>query len=130
MTTQLETPPEQVMKVVELLPDDELDQFVKKVMVYRAQRKAPHLSARESELLLKINRGLSDDLLQRWEELIDKRDNDLLTPEEYAELLKLTEQVEWFDSERAECLAELALLRGIPLPDLMQQLGIQKQPHG
>ena len=54
---------EQLLKALEQMPTDELDQFVDRVVVLRAQRRAPHLSEKESELLLKINRGLPDNLL-------------------------------------------------------------------
>ena len=65
-------------------------------------------------------------LLDRWQQLIDKRDDLTLTPAEHHELIRLTEDVERFDSERIEGLAELALLRGVPLQELMRQLGLQK----
>ncbi len=45
-------------------------------------------------------------------------------PEEYSELLQLTDQVELLDAKRVEYLVELALLRKQPLPLLMEELGL------
>jgi len=85
---------------------------------------APRLSADEAALLLKINQGLAPALQQRYDELLEKRDARTLTPAEYQELLALTDQVEAFNLERVQALADLARLRQVSLPEVMQQLGL------
>lgn len=95
------------------------------VIALQAQRKAPSLPQAEAELLLKINQGMPSELQQRYDELISKRRAEILTPEEYEELLYLTEQIEHLEARRMECLAELARLRKTSLTSLMENLRIQ-----
>jgi hypothetical protein len=78
----------------------------------------------ESELLIKINRGLPAKVQARLNELTVKRQAERLTPEEYGELLRLTDQVEAVEAARATALAQLATLRGVSLSTLMRDLGI------
>jgi len=103
----------------------ELEDFVAEVITLRAKRQAPSLSRRESELLTKINQHLTAELQDRFDELVIKRQEEILTTVEHAELLTLTEQVERIDVERIEALAQLAKLRGISVDELMDQLGIK-----
>jgi hypothetical protein len=63
----------------------------------------------ESELLIKINGCIPHDLQERYFELIDKRRSETLTPGEYNELLKLTDEVEKRDVKRVEFLKEYKL---------------------
>jgi hypothetical protein len=46
---------------------------VAEVLKLRAQQEAPNLSALESELLLKINQGISEEMQQRFDQLVAKR---------------------------------------------------------
>ncbi len=82
------------------------------------------LSDTESELLMKINEGVPDTVQRRYDELIAKRRKESLTPEEYSELLELTDQMELLDARRLASLAELARIRNKPLTLLMNELGI------
>jgi hypothetical protein len=63
------------------------------------------------------------------EELIEKRRNELLTPEEHTELLRLTAEMEKLDAQRVEALSLLATVRKTTLSRLMQQLGIPVHSH-
>jgi hypothetical protein len=76
-------------------------------------------------LLLKINQPVPADLQRRYEELIARRDERTLSPEEHQELLRLTDQVELLEAERVRHLIELAGLRKVSLDDLMRQLGLE-----
>ena len=120
---------EQLLNAALQLPRAELDQFVKKLLSLRRQSEIPQLPMRESELLLKINQGVPAQLQQRFDQLVEKRRDNTLTPGEYQELLALTEQIEQFDVERLQWLIELAQLRGLTLDELMQQLGINPRPY-
>ncbi|MFW0859217.1 MAG: hypothetical protein AAGB97_03420 [Dehalococcoidia bacterium] len=62
----------------------------------------------EAKLLLKINEGFPPELRKRYNELIAKRRAESLTPDEYDELLCLTDEVESLEALRMEYLAELA----------------------
>ncbi|MDQ3814460.1 MAG: STAS/SEC14 domain-containing protein [Armatimonadota bacterium] len=102
----------------------ELDQLLDGVLTLRARRRAPNLSSAESTLLLIINEPLPTAVQERFDELRSKLPERTLTPDEHRELLELTDQKEMHWARRIEAAAELALLRGVPLPSLLQQLGI------
>jgi hypothetical protein len=114
-----------LVKAVEQLPAAELRQFTAQVLALNAKRIAPSVTQEEATLLLQINTSLPADVQRRFDELIVKRDAETLNPEEYAELLRLTQQVEAFDMVRLEALTKLAALRGVTLPVLMRQLELR-----
>jgi hypothetical protein len=120
---------EDLLKAMEQLETAELERFVERLIDLKAQRSAPSLAPCETELLAKINRGLPADLAARYQELIQRRRAETLSPEEHAELLRLSDQVEQLEVERVEALAELASLRGTSLSRLMAELGIQAPPN-
>ncbi len=116
---------DELLKAVGRLSQPDLEQFVFQVIALRAQRQAPGLPRVESELLLKINEGIPSDVQKRYNELIAKRQAEVLTPDEYEELLQMVQQVEKLEARRVEYLAELARLRGMALTTLMENLGIR-----
>lgn len=116
---------DQLLSAAQQLPRREFDQFVTRVLSLRAERGAPVLPAAESDLLLKVNHPVPDDLQHRYDELLARRDARTLTSEEHEELLALTDQVELLEAERMQHLIELAQLRRITLDELMNQLGLQ-----
>jgi hypothetical protein len=89
-----------------------------------------HLTARESELLKEINRGLPPDIWHRYDELAAKRRDETLTDPEHRELLALGDQIETAHVHRIAVLAELARVRGVELDALMKQLGIGPRARG
>src|SRR5262245_37038433 len=99
---------EELLKAVQQLELPELERFVSEVVALRARRRAPCLSQPEAELLQNINRGLPEAARQRYADLMAKRDEETLTPEEHAELLRLTDQAERLQAERMESLVALA----------------------
>jgi hypothetical protein len=72
-----------------------------------------------------IRQELSLEVRKRYSELIAKRDAETLTPTEYDELLRLTDDVENWQAQRLGYLAELADLREMPFRALVKQLGIK-----
>ncbi len=94
-------------------------------LVPPAPRKAPRLSKKETELFLKINRGLSEKQRQRLDDLNEKIEESFLTDEEHAELMRLTNRVERLWVERLRAIIDLAKLRKIPPEELMRQLEIE-----
>ncbi len=82
----------------------------------------------EAELLERIKRGLPGETEQRYRQLIAERQAEVLTPVALEELKSLTDQAEKLQVERTEHLVELAELRGVPLTDLMTELGIEPSP--
>ena len=91
----------------------------------RARRRAPTLPKREAELLQLINRGLSLEKRQRYNDLNDALSAENITDEEQQEWLSLIEQVKQFDVERLRNLIELAQLRRLDLDELIKQLGLR-----
>ncbi len=78
-----------------------------------------------AELLRNINRGMPDELQNRYRELIAIRHAETLTESEHTELLHLTNQIEKYDTERLKYLTELARIRKISLTELLDELGIE-----
>jgi hypothetical protein len=113
----------------QLSPAD-FQQFVAGVLDLRAERQSPRLTAAEADLLLRINAGLPAELRERLGELDDKRNAGTLTPDEHAELLRLTGEVERREAERVAALTELAQLRRTSLAAVMNQLGIRTPADG
>jgi hypothetical protein len=114
-----------LLEAVERLNLSELERFLSRVLALQAQRKAPHLSVKESALLTKINQGLPLKIRTRLNQLVSKRRANTLTQEEHAELLRLIDHLEEAEARRAEALAQLAKLRGVSMTALMRELGIR-----
>jgi uncharacterized protein YjgD (DUF1641 family) len=72
--------------------------------------------------LLQVARNLPPEIQQRWDELLEKRDDAILTTSEYVELLQLTEVVEELNLQRMTALSQLAQERGVDLRTMVQQL--------
>ena len=90
---------------------------------------APKLPVAEATLLLEINRGLSPQSWRRYSELKEKRRAETLTPEEQAELISFSDQMEELNVRRMERLIELARLRKTSVDALMDELGIKSPPY-
>lgn len=84
------------------------------------------MSKVESELMQEINRGVPPGTQARYDELIAKRQSETLTPDEYEELLSLTDEVEKLDAQRVEHLKELAGICGMTLNELMEDIALSK----
>jgi len=120
---------EQLLRGVGQLSSSDLEEFVQRVLMLRAQRRAPCLPREEADLLIEINRSLPVETQRRYSELIAKRREEALTPAEYGELLRLTNEVEAHDTRRVQNLVKLSLLRQVTLDQLMQDLGIRPLDH-
>ena len=125
VTSEVSLNLDQLLSGVAQLDTDELRNFVERVSLMLAQRKASSLPELEANLLQAINQGLSGKIQHRYSELQSKLQNEAIAPEEHQELLQLIDVVEQADAARLQALVELAQLRGVTLPDLMTQLGLQ-----
>ena len=108
----------------------DLEQFVSKVLALRARRIAPSLGQEEARLLERINRTLSPDDQQRYDELTSKLREETLSASEQQELLAMTCRIEQSDADRVRALTDLAQLRGTAVDALMTDLGIHPRPAG
>lgn len=122
--------PGDLIAAVEQLGTAELERFWAQVLALRARRRAPSLPAEEAELLIRINRGLPAELRERLDELGAKREAESLAPDEHAELIQLVARLEELEAQRIEDLSRLSTIRGIPLPDLMRELGLDPPDDG
>lgn len=114
-----------LLQAVQQLSQPELEQFIEQIIQVKAQRIAPSLSTKESELLIKINQDLPQELRHIYQNLMEKRNQEILTKSEYQQLLELTEQVEKYQAQRLEYLTQLAQMRQISLTNLITQMGLQ-----
>jgi hypothetical protein len=117
-----------LLKALRQLGPEELDAFLEQALALRKAPPANTLSAQESKLIQRINRGVPADLCRRYERLLRKRQKRVLTDDEHEALLKLTHEMESRDAQRAAALVELAKLRRVPLRILMSQMGIEAAP--
>jgi hypothetical protein len=115
---------DELLKAVDNLSEPDLDHLVDRALFVRARRKTNVLTADETRLLLKINQGMPEDLHREYLDLVNRRDAETITDGAYKRMLELGDQIELIAAERAEALAELAVLRQVPLMKLMDDLGI------
>jgi len=121
---------DELLRAVGQLNTRELGQIMSQVISLQAKRKSPCLSQKETELLLKINKGLPEKTRKRFDELNKKRQAETLTPSEHKELLTLIQRIEKSDSKRIGYVTELARIRGISLTEMMKQSEIFSSAHG
>jgi hypothetical protein len=115
---------EQIISAVAQLSLSELERVFDRVLALQAERKAGRLPPVESELLVRINQGWPPELRKRLAFLKTKREDESIADAEYEELTRLTDQAEELHAKRMAAMVELARLRGVSLPELMNQLGI------
>lgn len=128
VTSEINIELDKVLNGMARLKTFELERFLWQASILLAQRKAPSLPKRETELLQKINQGLPATLQKRYDELTTKLRSETLEAVEHQELLKLIKQTELADAERMKHLIELAGLRNVSLDALMNQLDIHPPP--
>lgn len=125
VTSEVSLNLDQLLSGVSQLDTEELRNFVERVSLMLAQRKAASLPELEASLLQAINQGLPESTQNRYNELQVKLQDDAIASEEHQELLQLVDVVEQAEANRLQALVELAQLRGVALPALMEQLGLR-----
>jgi uncharacterized membrane protein YccC len=128
ISVQAHLSPTQILDAVKQLDGEELAHVTREAMRLAAQHKAAAQFQREAELLDVIFAQKSAAFRRRFDRLNAKRRRAQLSPDEHAELLRLIDEVQAADVRYVEALSELAKLRGISLPELMSQLGLQRMP--
>lgn len=113
------------------MPISEMERFVQQVNALIVQKKATDKNYRERFLLGKINQTvLSKEKIERYQKLVQKLEAETISKAEYKEFMKLTELEEQIRYERLTYLVELAQLKSITLPQLMDNLGLNQPSHG
>ncbi len=115
---------DEIISAVAQLSLPEIEEVFDHVLALQAERKATHLSPAQSALLIRISGGLPAELAGRLAALRANRDDDTITAAEYEELTLLGDEAEELHADRLAALVELAKLRGVSLPVLLDQLGI------
>lgn len=121
---------EQLLEAIGQLDAVGLDTVTHKALQMQAQHNAQDKFQREVELLDTIFRKKPVGFRRRFDLLNAKARVFKLTPIEHQELLRLIDEAQAFDVGYVEALAELAQLRQLSLPELMDQLGIKAQHDG
>ncbi len=114
-----------LLDAVKRMGPKEYDAFIEMALAVRPRAKGVTLSAKETRLVERINRGLPTELANRYARLIGRRKKGALTAAEHQELLELTHEAESRDADRAEALVALAKLRCVPVRTLMKQMGVK-----
>jgi len=94
VTSEVSLNLDQLLSGVAQLDTDELRNFVERVSLMLAQRRAASLPELEANLLQAINQGLPESTQHCYNELQAKLQNDAIAPEEHQELLRLIDVVE------------------------------------
>lgn len=115
---------EELLHEVSHLSNPALDRFLDQVLLLRAERRAPHLSKKETELFETINYHRSPDAQARFEYLVTRRRANKITAKELKELISLTDQSEMQAADRVRAVMELAQLRGLSFEEMWRQLGL------
>lgn len=125
---------ESIVQVISTLSPEEQALVRQKLAIGLPLRDAPQQGAiaspppSEAELAEQIQHALPPDIQQRYRDLREKLQAEMLTDPEYQELLTLSDTVEQADVDRLRRLITLAQMRQVSLPDLMQQLGLGSPP--
>lgn len=109
-----------------------LDRYVSEILEQVSNYEQPtnsSISAQEADLLQRINLAIPSETWAEYRRLVARRDREEITPEELDMLIAITDKIEIANAERIRHLAELAQLRGVSLPELMHELGIQPESH-
>lgn len=103
----------------------DLEVFLREVAHLLAQRKAPVISKRESQLLLKINKPLLSSKAQTQLDLLhQKLQTEIISESEHETLMSLIKRREKKGVKRLEALIELAQLKKQSPKDLMKKMGL------
>lgn len=116
-----------LLKGVEQLEKEDLEEFVKRVLEIRARRLADNYQHEEATLIEKIKVGLSEAEQLSLQVFADKSQNGTLTKVEQKAYLTLTEKMETLNNQRLAALGKLAQLRNVSLKTIMEQLGQKKE---
>ncbi len=107
---------------VSSLETTEIELFMQKLGQLVARRKTPYASEQETILLKAINQTIPQKLQARYTEMVEKLENETMTPDENKAFLKLVDKMEAQNAKRLQYLLELSQLRGVSLETVMSQL--------
>ena len=107
------------------MPLKEIEYFIRELNALATKKRAVDADKRDKFLLHKINQTvLPEPTMERYIYLQEKMEVENISDAEYTELLDLVAQEEKLRNKRFQYLLELSQLRGITLPELMNNLGL------
>ena len=131
LQVQAEMNAQSLLMTVAQLPLNELEQFIHELNRLLTRKKSEEIVQKDKRLISKINQtALSLPKIERCNALILQMEFATLTETEHQELMLLVEEEEKLRAERVKYLIELAQLRNLTLPQLMETLGLKKRTHG
>jgi hypothetical protein len=131
LQVQAEINAQSLLRTVAQLPLNELEQFIQELNRLLTRKKSEEIVQKDKSLISKINQtALSLPKIERCNALILQMEFATLTEAEHQELMLLVEEEEKLRVERVKYLMELAQLRNLTLPQLLEKLGLKKRKHG
>jgi hypothetical protein len=110
---------------------NELEFFFREINALITRKKATDKDYRDRALLTKINQTVLPKIkAERYMSLHQKLEYETLSETEHKEFMDLVHQEEILRNKRVKYLIELAQLRAITLPQLMQSLGLNTRSNG
>lgn len=109
------------------LPVSELEFYLIEIAALIRRKQTTDKKMRERVLLDKISQTvLSKKKALRYQELVYKLEFETITDAEHAEFMRLANYEAKLRNQRVKCLIELAQLRAVSLPQLIEDLGLKK----
>ncbi|MBP8252102.1 MAG: hypothetical protein KAX40_07030 [Herpetosiphon sp.] len=105
-------------------PADYIVETLEQTFIHTPRKLPPHVSERETALLMQINQSLDTIDWQTYHSLIVKRQAETLTPNEQTDLLRWSDAIEQANVDRMKAVRELAQIRCVPFSQLWQELGL------
>jgi hypothetical protein len=130
VTVQLPTDMVEALRALAGHRGRDLDSTIAELLGEQLQRQAAFAlppspqAPTESDLLQQIQQGLPEATWQRYHDLQAKREAEQLTPQEHAELIALTDQIEGWNVRRLELAQQLAARRGVSWQEIVVELGL------
>lgn len=111
----------EILEGISELEVGDIESFLQEVSDILAKKKRQDTTKENEALLIKeIEKTYPQKLNKRYQELSAKIDEGKLTDQEQKELLDLTDHFEALDAQRLQHLMALSKLKGISLPQLLQ----------
>jgi len=115
------------LQAIGRLSKSEFDSLLLQIKKLRIKNYPVITSKKENELLKTINSSLPATTNRIYENLLTKKQKGVLSDNEYAELLDITEQREALQEEKLRSMIELAKLRNTTLDEIVEQLQLKKE---
>ncbi len=114
-------------KVLKSLKISDLELLIKEASALVTRRKAKENKRLESELLFQLNQVYipSQAHLSRFFELVERRNQEIISTKELAELQILIDEEEAFQVQRIKILGKLSQIWDMPIMQVVKKLGLK-----